>query len=174
VPAEGAVECHGKQRTTASDHQIVRHGWAGVSRHSSSGRARCRPGIFARWPAIEVGGLHTTGGRPLVNATASVGVSGRHGVLAVRESSGPLPACQMRHRTGTFHHAFAPRRRRHLGPPRHQPNVHCGARQGALRVSRLMAYHGTTARWPGSSHRIRPAPGRRDVTAQINYSAQLS
>jgi hypothetical protein len=49
-------------------------------------------------------------------------------------------------------------------------SVHCGARQGALQ----MAYRGTTARWPGSSHRIRPAGARRDVTAQINYSAQLS
>jgi hypothetical protein len=30
VLAEDAVECHGNQRTSASDHQIVRHGWAGL------------------------------------------------------------------------------------------------------------------------------------------------
>ena len=98
MPAECAVECQGDQR---DEHQIARYGSAALSRHSSSGRARCRPGIFARWPAIGFGALHTKGGGPLVSAATiagenplSISVSGEHGVLTVCESSGCVH-CQL-------------------------------------------------------------------------------
>ena len=86
----------------------------------------------------------------LVSAAASVGVSGGYGVLAVCESSGPLLLARCAIARARFS------MRSHLGggdifPAISPAGVHCGARQGELPVSRLMAYRGTAARWPGQA-----------------------
>jgi hypothetical protein len=95
-----------------------------------SGGPRCWPGIFARWPAIEVGTLHAKGGGPLVSAATvagenpiSVRVSGGHGVLVVCESSGcvhcQLARCAIaRARFNSVRPSAAATSR----PPRHQPS----------------------------------------------------